>query len=274
MVPFNGLSKREKDVLKLLLQGKSNKLIAFALGISVRTVEFHLKNIYAKFQVSSRIELILSLGAATGEAELDKLGYSTVESPGESAENRDGLKSRMNWKTSFEDRVSILRKELEMKHLMTKHALVGVITALFPGMLWVMLLRTYGHTSLEDLRAWIVPVIFMLAIIGLSVGFIGKRNGNTLVKVGFSTMLATVLSPIAILPIMGFVVLPLGKLAEWMGLINRSTLSNDAATMLAMSAMLIIWLLLGSGAGSLLCSVSFNKPGQKVGQMPVAQHPF
>ena len=55
MAQFNKLSNREWEVAKLLLQGKSNKLIASALGISDRTVEFHLKNIYAKFQVSSRI---------------------------------------------------------------------------------------------------------------------------------------------------------------------------------------------------------------------------
>lgn len=37
------------------------------LGISERTVEFHLKNIYARRQVSSRVKLILDLGKSTGE---------------------------------------------------------------------------------------------------------------------------------------------------------------------------------------------------------------
>jgi len=49
MTQNNRLSNREWEVVELLLQGKSNKLIAGALGISVRTVEFHLKNIYTKF---------------------------------------------------------------------------------------------------------------------------------------------------------------------------------------------------------------------------------
>ena len=61
MARFNPLTPREREVVKLLLQGKSNKLIALSLGISRRTVEFHLKNVYAKFQVSSRVELILQL---------------------------------------------------------------------------------------------------------------------------------------------------------------------------------------------------------------------
>src|SRR5689334_422623 len=61
MEQFSKLSSREKEVLQLLLQGKSNKMIALSLGISISTVEFHLRNIYTKFQVSSRMELVLKL---------------------------------------------------------------------------------------------------------------------------------------------------------------------------------------------------------------------
>ena len=68
MKQMNKLSRRELEVLHLLLQGKSNKLIALALDISDRTVEFHLKNVYAKFQVSSRMELVLKLGNTPGDA--------------------------------------------------------------------------------------------------------------------------------------------------------------------------------------------------------------
>lgn len=60
------LSPRETDVLELLLEGKSNKQIALALGITERTVEFHLKNLFEKVGVSSRVELILTLGKSTG----------------------------------------------------------------------------------------------------------------------------------------------------------------------------------------------------------------
>lgn len=94
MAQFGKLSTREQEVVKHLLQGKSNKLIAWSLGISDRTVEFHLKNIYAKFQVSSRVELILELGKASGKFESDTLGYSTVVDNLESTENVERLDSQ------------------------------------------------------------------------------------------------------------------------------------------------------------------------------------
>jgi DNA-binding CsgD family transcriptional regulator len=118
MAQVNQLSKREREVVKLLLQGKSNKLIALSLGISDRTVEFHLKNVYAKFQVNSRIELILKLVNTTGGAKIEKLGYSTVDRPEENTENRARPNSRMDWATSFRDTVSIIGRELIMKILM------------------------------------------------------------------------------------------------------------------------------------------------------------
>ncbi|HSB01567.1 MAG TPA: helix-turn-helix transcriptional regulator [Anaerolineales bacterium] len=272
MAQFNPLSNREQEVVKLLLQGKSNKLIAAALGISERTVEFHLKNIYAKFQVSSRIELVLKLGNATGTFEIEKLGDSTVARPGESAENRDKLNSRTDWATSSKATVSMTGKELEMKNFLnTKHVLVGVVTALLTGLLWVVLLRRFGHMSLDDIRTWMAPLIVILAMIGSSVGLIGKRHGNTLLKVCFSTLFGTGLSPIAILPLMGMVVLPLGKLADRIGFIDRTTMPMEVATTLAITAMLAIWLVLGIAAGSLLLSVTIGKPEQRVSQTPAPE---
>lgn len=84
MTPF---SERENEVTELLLQGKSNKQIALALGISASTVEYHLKNIYKKLQVSSRTEAVLRLGKSIGSDNTSKLGKSTVEMDGESADN-------------------------------------------------------------------------------------------------------------------------------------------------------------------------------------------
>lgn len=102
------LSDREQEVIDHLLQGKSNKQIAAALTISIRTVEFHLKNIYEKFQVSSRTELILKLGNTPGS---EKLGYSTVVGHPKLPENADQPKSEMNWQTSLRETFSLIGKE-------------------------------------------------------------------------------------------------------------------------------------------------------------------
>ncbi len=53
------LTDREREVLRLLAQGLSNKSIAQRLYLSVRTVEGHLANIYSKLQVRSRMKAVL-----------------------------------------------------------------------------------------------------------------------------------------------------------------------------------------------------------------------
>ena len=55
------LTEREHDVLKLLLAGKSNKEISSALFITESTVKTHVRNIFSKYDVSSRAELISTL---------------------------------------------------------------------------------------------------------------------------------------------------------------------------------------------------------------------
>lgn len=114
MAQSNELSTREEEVVKLLLEGKSNKLIASALHISERTVEFHLKSIYAKHQVSSRMELVLKLGKTTDRHDDTKLGESTVAQEGETAENRDRLNLSKNWANLLRETVSIIGKELKV----------------------------------------------------------------------------------------------------------------------------------------------------------------
>ena len=52
------LSEREKEVLKLLVNGDSYKMIADKLGIGYTTVNAHLKKIYRKLQVNSLGEAI------------------------------------------------------------------------------------------------------------------------------------------------------------------------------------------------------------------------
>jgi two-component system response regulator DctR len=51
------LTQRERDVMKLVLTGKPNKVVADELGISVRTVEVHRARIFEKMGVRSAVEL-------------------------------------------------------------------------------------------------------------------------------------------------------------------------------------------------------------------------
>lgn len=55
------LTVREQEVLQLILSGKSNREIAEALFISESTVKTHARNIFSKYDVSSRAELISTL---------------------------------------------------------------------------------------------------------------------------------------------------------------------------------------------------------------------
>lgn len=50
------LTKREIEVLSLVIEGMSSKDVADALYVSKRTVDFHLANIYDKLQVSNRVQ--------------------------------------------------------------------------------------------------------------------------------------------------------------------------------------------------------------------------
>lgn len=50
------LSVRGLDVLRLVVAGKTNQEIGIALGISEKTVEKHLAEVFAKLGVSSRVE--------------------------------------------------------------------------------------------------------------------------------------------------------------------------------------------------------------------------
>jgi DNA-binding CsgD family transcriptional regulator len=57
-LPLDILSKRELEVLSLLAQGKSNKEVASALAISVKTVETYRSRIKLKLGLNSLVELV------------------------------------------------------------------------------------------------------------------------------------------------------------------------------------------------------------------------
>lgn len=53
----NGLNDREKDVVQLIVEGKSYKMVAAELNISINTVRKYIKAIYRKLNINTSIEL-------------------------------------------------------------------------------------------------------------------------------------------------------------------------------------------------------------------------
>jgi DNA-binding NarL/FixJ family response regulator len=57
--PESDLTQRERQVLDLLTRGASYPLIGQALGIATSTVQYHIRSIYRKLQVSTKSEATL-----------------------------------------------------------------------------------------------------------------------------------------------------------------------------------------------------------------------
>jgi DNA-binding NarL/FixJ family response regulator len=54
----DSLTAREQQIIQGLIDGLSYKMIADRLGISIDTIRYHIKKIYSRLQVNSKIELI------------------------------------------------------------------------------------------------------------------------------------------------------------------------------------------------------------------------
>jgi two-component system, NarL family, response regulator LiaR len=63
--PLQGLSAREREVLRAMMTGRQGRQIASELQISADTVRTHTQNIYAKLDVHSRLEAV-SVARAAG----------------------------------------------------------------------------------------------------------------------------------------------------------------------------------------------------------------
>lgn len=55
---IDGLTGREQEILILIAEGKTNKLIAGHLQLSVKTIEAHRSNIFSKLNISDRVEAV------------------------------------------------------------------------------------------------------------------------------------------------------------------------------------------------------------------------
>jgi len=52
------LTKRELEILALIVEGHPSKKVAELLFVSKRTIDFHLDNIYDKLQVTNRMQAL------------------------------------------------------------------------------------------------------------------------------------------------------------------------------------------------------------------------
>jgi DNA-binding CsgD family transcriptional regulator len=72
------LSQRERDAAELLMRGLANREIAAGLGISERTVRFHVERIFAKLGVTNRTEAVSVLAAQARDAARHQLPRAPV----------------------------------------------------------------------------------------------------------------------------------------------------------------------------------------------------
>ncbi|MEU9236299.1 helix-turn-helix domain-containing protein [Streptomyces subrutilus] len=57
--PLSSLTAREREILVLVSQGKSNRRVASSLGISEKTVRNHLSAVFSKVGASDRTQAVV-----------------------------------------------------------------------------------------------------------------------------------------------------------------------------------------------------------------------
>ena len=66
---IESLSKREREISELIVERMTNKQIAAELFLSEKTIESHLRNIFNKLGVSSRVEVARAMERERRERE-------------------------------------------------------------------------------------------------------------------------------------------------------------------------------------------------------------
>lgn len=166
-------SEREKEVIGLLLQGKSNKQIALSLGISASTIEYHLKNVYKKLQVNSRTEAVLRLGKSIGNDTSGELGKSIVEINGEPTDN--GGKSISTRRISMNKMFYIIGG--------------GLLTTTLVVILWLTNIPAQNAEVMPTAQASVMPMAVTPTTISSSTPFLTEQLPTDWQEVTYTNML-------------------------------------------------------------------------------------
>jgi DNA-binding CsgD family transcriptional regulator len=76
---WDSLTDTDRNITKLVAEGSTNQEVADQLYISIHTVAYHLRQVFRKLGISSRVELTrVALEKATGE----ESGPRDVVAPG------------------------------------------------------------------------------------------------------------------------------------------------------------------------------------------------
>lgn len=146
MTQASQFSEREKEVIELLLQGKSNKQIAAALYLAESTVESHLTRIYAKLDVGSRAEAIIRLresGKTLEPAQGLETGESIIEIVPELVYSRN--------KPALQNQES----QAVAKKISLEEIIRFLLTYKIPIFIWVLLITVVVLAFLSSKRtAW------------------------------------------------------------------------------------------------------------------------
>lgn len=89
------LAPREAELLKLLVQGQSNKEIATNMRISCATVKQYMRSLFLKFSVSNRTQLAIS-------AMSDLMSHTAVAADGQAAFSAISVVHASTWPRAAE----------------------------------------------------------------------------------------------------------------------------------------------------------------------------